>query len=226
VLKRRTQRGVTFIELAIGLAIVAVLLVLALPNFTVFIQNTRIRNAAEAALSAMQLARAEAVRRNVQVAFVITNTVPAAANVSAVVPINTGRYWMVRTYQPGGVYTAADFIQGGELAAAAGQAQTNVQRTDLAGNPYASGPTSADVDTVIFTGLGRSPKVLNGGTEVTDFARISADFTYPAGGNCQHAATPGEMRCLRILVTAGGQIKMCDPKVPVNTPQVDPRECQ
>ncbi len=59
----------TITELMIGLAIVAVLMVVALPEFSVWMGNTRIRTAADSVLSGVQLARAEAVRRNANVQF-------------------------------------------------------------------------------------------------------------------------------------------------------------
>jgi len=59
--------GFTLIELMVTIAVLAIMLFLALPNFAVWIQNTQIRTAGEAVLSGMQLARAEAIRRNVSV---------------------------------------------------------------------------------------------------------------------------------------------------------------
>lgn len=68
-LQAARQRGVTLVELLIGIAILSVLLVVALPEFSTWIQNARIRTAAESVLSGMQLARNEAVRRNLNVQF-------------------------------------------------------------------------------------------------------------------------------------------------------------
>jgi type IV fimbrial biogenesis protein FimT len=59
--------GFTLIELMITLVVLAILLYVALPNFAVWMQNTQIRTAGEAILNGMQLARAEAIRRNVNV---------------------------------------------------------------------------------------------------------------------------------------------------------------
>jgi type IV fimbrial biogenesis protein FimT len=59
--------GFTLIELMITIVILAILLYVALPNFAVWMQNTQIRTAGEAILNGMQLARAEAIRRNVNV---------------------------------------------------------------------------------------------------------------------------------------------------------------
>jgi type IV fimbrial biogenesis protein FimT len=61
------SEGFTLIELMITIVILAILLYVALPNFAVWMQNTQIRTAGEAVLNGMQLARAEAIRRNVNV---------------------------------------------------------------------------------------------------------------------------------------------------------------
>ena len=59
--------GFTLIELMTVITVMAVMMFLALPNFNVWLQNTQIRTAGEALLNGLQLARTEAVRRNVNV---------------------------------------------------------------------------------------------------------------------------------------------------------------
>ena len=59
--------GFTLIELLIAVTILAIMLFIALPNFAIWMQNTQIRTAGEAVLNGMQLARADAIRRNVNV---------------------------------------------------------------------------------------------------------------------------------------------------------------
>ncbi len=63
------QRGVSLIELIIGMAIVAILLAVAMPSFTSSIQNSQIRKTAEAIQNGLSLARAEGVLRNTHVQF-------------------------------------------------------------------------------------------------------------------------------------------------------------
>lgn len=67
--RRGRAGGFTLIEMMIGLVIVALLVAMALPSFMIWIQNTQIRTASESLLNALQLARAEAVRRNERVTF-------------------------------------------------------------------------------------------------------------------------------------------------------------
>jgi type IV fimbrial biogenesis protein FimT len=67
----RTQSGVTLIELMIGIGLLALLLGLAVPSFMLWMQNSQIRTAADAVINGIQLARAEAIRRNKPVEFVL-----------------------------------------------------------------------------------------------------------------------------------------------------------
>lgn len=69
---RAQARGFTFIELLIGISLITILLLVAVPSFNHWIVNTKIRNAAEGILNGMQIARAEAVRRNTLAQIVIS----------------------------------------------------------------------------------------------------------------------------------------------------------
>ena len=60
----RRNRGVTLIELMIGMTIISCLLLVGMPSFTSWIQDLQIRSAAEAIQSGLLLARSEAIRRN------------------------------------------------------------------------------------------------------------------------------------------------------------------
>jgi type IV fimbrial biogenesis protein FimT len=210
VLRRRDlQRGVTLIELMIGLVIVAIVLFLGVPAFATFLQNTQIRNAAETTLQGLNLARADAVRLNTPVRFQLVSDLTTSCTLSS-----SALDWIVSLQDPTGACNAKAW---GE----------NVTNTSLPTPPSApfvietwSGTTGAKNVTasatggavVTFNGLGRVV-----GTGITQI-----DFTNPAGGNCQNATTPGPMRCLRVQLSTGGQAKLCDPQV---TDATDPRIC-
>ncbi|MGH8755835.1 MAG: pilus assembly FimT family protein, partial [Burkholderiales bacterium] len=105
----KSLAGFTLIELMIVIAVVGVLLTLGLPEAATWIQNTKIRAKSESISNGLQLARAEAVRRNTRIQFMLTNSTPNAATLPALAAGNTGSTtgvnWAVMTYQPTGVYT-------------------------------------------------------------------------------------------------------------------------
>jgi type IV fimbrial biogenesis protein FimT len=191
------QRGVTLIELMIGLAIVGFLMMLALPAFSTFLDNTKIRNAAETTLAGINLARAEAIRRNATVRFQLVSTLTSGCALSA-----TSMNWVVSLADP---TSACD-------AAPSETAPAIVQKKSASEGNASVNVTTVGGSTLVFSGLGRV-----NGAGITQF-----DFSNNSG-TCEHLdATNGTMRCLRILVTSGGQAKLCDPKVSAAT---DPRRC-
>lgn len=74
LIARSVQRGFTLIELMIGVVILAILFSVGAPSFRVWVQNSQIRTAAESISSGLQLARAEAVRRNAIITFELAGT--------------------------------------------------------------------------------------------------------------------------------------------------------
>jgi type IV fimbrial biogenesis protein FimT len=91
------SRGFSMVELMIAIAIVGFLLVMGIPSFTGYIQNSRLRSAAESCLAGLQRARAEAVRQNSDIQFILTDSAATAANVATAPPLATGRNWMIRS---------------------------------------------------------------------------------------------------------------------------------
>jgi type IV fimbrial biogenesis protein FimT len=68
------DRGFTLIELMIGLAVFAFLILIAGPQYAEFLGNSQIRNGAENTFAGVRLAQAEAVRGNVLTQFVLDPT--------------------------------------------------------------------------------------------------------------------------------------------------------
>ncbi len=63
----KAASGFTLVEMMIAIAIFALLVLAALPEVRIWVQNTQIRTAGEGILNGLQLARTEAVRRNTDV---------------------------------------------------------------------------------------------------------------------------------------------------------------
>jgi len=68
------HKGVSLIELVVGIAILGIVVGLGVPSYKAWIQNTQIRSAAESIQNGIQLARAEAVKRNASVQFDLRGT--------------------------------------------------------------------------------------------------------------------------------------------------------
>jgi type IV fimbrial biogenesis protein FimT len=65
------HHGFSLIELMIGIAIFSITLTFGVSSYRTWVQNTQIRNAAESIQNGIQRARAEAVKRNANVAFAL-----------------------------------------------------------------------------------------------------------------------------------------------------------
>lgn len=207
VLTRRAA-GTTLIELMIGLAVLGMLVGLALPAFRTMLNNYRIRTVAESLVSGLQTARNEAVRRNTSVQFQLVSSLDADCN-----PVQTGPYWVVgrndataKCDQP----QVTTFLEPNDTSQVQFLMKSAAENGPVSLNATASGLAAT---TVIFNSVGRTA---GGSIDTIDVAN-------PSAGNCESDATPGNMRCMRIRVGAGGQVKMCDPKV---TDTTDSRYCQ
>lgn len=86
-------RGFTVVEMMIVVAILSILLMMGLPSYQRWIANTQVRTAAESIQNGLRLAASEAVRRNVQVDFVLTSDAALTATPTADV---AGGGWVVR----------------------------------------------------------------------------------------------------------------------------------
>lgn len=195
MLSRRASRGFTLIELLVGMAIVALMVLMALPSMTAYFQNSKIGSASQTYLTGLQTARAEAIRRNAPIEFLLTDSDVSAggiANSAALSP--TGRNWVVR--QCDTVTLQCTLIEARSALEGSGQAAGSTPSVGVAGTSLTPAPTFTG--SVIFDGFGRNA---SGGE-----TRLLIDN--PAGGLCMPA---GQMRCLNVRAAAGGQVRVCDP---------------
>jgi len=92
----RAQRGFTVLELMIVMVIGAILISVALPSFTQVIRNNSVGTAAELIQNALRQAEGEAIRRNGEVDFMLTDSTPGAASVNSLVAKSNGLNWAIR----------------------------------------------------------------------------------------------------------------------------------
>ena len=84
------MNGVSLIELMVALAVLAILISVAAPNFSTIVANNRVRTGVDGILAGLQLARTEAIRRNTNVSFTLnTDTGWTVAVVSPAATIQT-----------------------------------------------------------------------------------------------------------------------------------------
>lgn len=138
-----TQRlaGFSLVELIVAIAVLAIVVAIAIPSFSAMIQNTRIRTATESIQNGIQIARAEAVKRNTLIRFEL------AANSSWQVKCVT----QVADLDGDGEDECPAVIQ--ERATGEGSAASIVTTTD---------PTVAT--TMVFNGFGRLESLAGGST--------------------------------------------------------------
>lgn len=109
----RPSHGFTMIEILIAVAVLALVLSLGVPSFMVYIQNSKVRNGADAVLNGMQLARSEAIRRNKRVEFQLSGAMKSGWNVRQV---NPSEDIQSRTSQEGSDTVTLETEPGGATA--------------------------------------------------------------------------------------------------------------
>lgn len=71
--KKPYSHGFSLIELMVAIVVLAIVIAAAVPSFSTMMHNTRIRTAAESVQNGIQIARAEAVKRNTAIRFELSD---------------------------------------------------------------------------------------------------------------------------------------------------------
>ena len=204
MLTTRYQRGMTLIELMIGVGIFALLMTMAIPSVTQYIQNTHIRTAADSIVSGMQLAKSEALKRNAQVRFQLVNDLTGGCNLAA-----NGESWVVSLDDPSGNCAAVASETTAPRILERRNSAEGSANADVAAS--STPPLGGNNSLLIYNGLGRMvPSNLN---------RFDRLHITNSTGTCLPGGT---MRCLDVIITPGGDGRVCDPTITVTT---DSRYC-
>lgn len=154
----RNGRGFSLVELMVTLVLLAIALTAALPGFGSMIANSRVRSVAEEMQNGIRLAQAEAVRRNRQTVFALTNAAPSLT----AAPLGNGTNWFVRALPLTSEAADATFyVQGGTFARQAGVTITGPALT-------------------CFNSIGR--QVANASTGLGEDCTPADPITYDIGG--------------------------------------------
>ena len=185
MLKRaRPAGGFTLIELMVTLSVMAVLMALAMPSVLAWIANSRVRTVSDALQNGLRAAQAEAVRRSRTAVFSLTNDTAPQASLTAAA---NGSHWSINFVASSTLDTAgvATFVEAGVL-------------TGAGAGVSISGPAA-----ICFNSLGRL---------------VAPASTGVSGAACSLASAPvyditlaSADRPLRVVVSLGGQVHLCDP---------------
>lgn len=205
MLNKRRVTGFTVIELVVALVVLATLLAVGLPMFSTWTQNSQVRTAAAAIQNGLQLAKAEAVRRNAQIRFQLTDRLDNNCAIST-----DGNNWVISFDDPTSACGNA-FLD--ESLPVSSSPAPRILQTKPAAEGGGRVLVNADRAVAIFNGFGRLAPV----PPATAAQALNIDVDAQGGdGDC---ATAGTAKCLRIVVTIGGQIRTCDPTLPAGDPQ-------
>lgn len=189
------RRGFTLIEFMVMFAVLGILLAFGLPQYSIWMQNLRIRSATESVQNGLQMARAVAISRNT-----------TAHLVFAAAP-NSLSYFVLTVPVPGN--PPADFQDPDASPGTADIIRRHNQADDSATANVLMTP--ADAYMVTFSALGQVVANPDGSTQLQQVDIASATSTNPA------------IRPLRIVINPGGSTRACDPSAAL-APD-DPRRC-
>lgn len=187
----KQQQGVTLIEVMIVIAILTIVMAIGAPSFQVFIQNAKVRTAAENMQAGLALARGEALHRNEAVSlWLVNNTTAACARSSA------GSSWVVSLTDPAG--SCANEISETVVPRII-QTRSGNDGSDRVNVSAMSGASPAVATScVTFNGFGKAlDTCVDGNPRVARITFASATST----GNLN----------LEVRIDAGGSTRLCDP---------------
>jgi len=190
------QHGFSLIELLVAIALVGILAVMGAPSFSNWIQSSQVRTAAESISDGLQLARAEAVRRNTTLRFNLTSAsglVDWEVCATSTSPCASSDIIQQRSSAEGSTNARVGVYNNGD-----GNSATTYTTVISAANELPAHVT--------FNGLGRT--VSDGSSNI-----VRIDVT--------NAVNASARRLVITVGMPGGEIRMCDPALSSS----DPKAC-
>lgn len=188
--------GVTLVELLVGLAILCLSLLTVAPSLSTWLRNAQVRAQAESLQSGVHMARAEAVRRNTPVRFQLTSDLSDGCTL-----VNMGTQWVINLGSS--VSPAAHCAN-----AISDSASPFLLQRSAASSSLNNAQISASQSALAFDSLGRLLATSNPSTNAS--SNVTFQVTWP-GATC--LALAGPVRCLNLVVSPGGQVRLCDPSL-------------
>ena len=179
---RASAKGFTLVELVVTIAIIALLMLAAVPAIGSWMANARVRSVAEGIQNGLRLTQAEAMRRSRLATFRLTNASPSKDATPAAPATN----WSVQAEHLLGVEPAASgaFVQGSVSGASSG--------VSIDGPPLLCFDSMGQLAPLASSTSGLSADCADKSPAVYTVAAASAD------------------RKLQVWVYLGGQVRMCD----------------
>lgn len=199
MLSPRRRLGFTLVELAVTLAVFAIVLAAMLPSLVYWVQGLAVRNVAESMQAGLAKTRMEALRRNADMSFWLVSSGAGVPLDNGCALSASGESWVISAQPPNGACLATPSSTQAPLLVerwSGTEAGPNVRVAATDGNGNAS-------SSLTFNALGQVRPV---GSPITQL-----DITHPDPGN----------RRLRLQVDAAGAIRLCDRDVG----SADPRHC-
>lgn len=176
------RSGFTLIEMMVTITLMSVLTMLAMPSFTTWIANNKVRTVSDSLQNGLRFAQSEALRRSRPIVFSLTNSTAPQTSLTAAA---NGSNWSINVSKSN-LDANNVFVQAGVLP-------------DVAGSVQIAGPAA-----VCFNSMGRLVANTDTGVSGASCDTASTVFTYDI-------TLTGADRPLRVLVGLGGQVRMCDP---------------
>ncbi|MDR1530021.1 MAG: GspH/FimT family pseudopilin [Burkholderiales bacterium] len=141
--KKKYSSGATLIELMIAIAIFAIVVVMGIPSFRIFLENGKIRNVTESISNGMQKARLHAVQRNTNVAFYINAAGQTWGIYEWDTSLETPAWGAVETFNWSGRWP--------QISATVAPANANTVSFSSVGRTLSSNPTGGGLPTGVTT---------------------------------------------------------------------------